>query len=211
MIGASLLHVRLQEFADVRLCTCACACIWQAGQHTVHIKLHGAEIEGSPLRCTVHAAPLLPNDAKSVAKCFLSRPSTWPTATPVNQNCQVLLTTVDRYGNLLKHGGHRIDAKAHGAAAGQCTVEDRADGTYIISLTCGAPGEVHVLGRCPSLAIIMLACPLGCTAHSTILPSYLPTILPSSHLDPCNHPFSCKCIYMFAVGCRRVLALSKLS
>merc|ERR1712224_846814 len=71
----------------------------------------------------------------------------------VNQWCEVLLITRDRYGNQLNRGGVRVDAKAMGVATSACCVEDRKDGTYIISLTAGAPGEVRVQARVDSVEL----------------------------------------------------------
>ena len=59
----------------------------------------------------------------------------------------IRVTTVDKYGNQLDRGGVRVDAKALGAMVSSCVVEDHKDGTYTISLTAGAPGEVKVTVR----------------------------------------------------------------
>jgi len=116
----------------------------------VHLKLFGEEITGSPV--SFYVSPSVPNSQK----CYLSRP---PDAEPtlINQPCDILLTTHDKYGNQLDRGGVRVDAKAAGVAASACTVEDHKDGTYTIRLTAGAPGEVKVTARIDSVEIKTLS------------------------------------------------------
>jgi hypothetical protein len=116
-----------------------------AGQHQVHILLHGEEITGSPV--AFYVSPATPNSQK----CYLSRAD--PEPVPVNTPCDILLKTHDKYGNQLDRGGVRVDAKAAGIAASACTVEDHKDGTYTIRLTAGAPGEVKVTARIDSVEI----------------------------------------------------------
>lgn len=122
----------------------------KSGEHSVHIKLFGEEITGSPV--SFYVSPAAPNSQK----CYLSRP---PDAEPtlINQPCDILLTTHDKYGNQLDRGGVRVDAKAAGVAASACTVEDHKDGTYTIRLTAGAPGEVKVTARIDSVEIKTLS------------------------------------------------------
>ena len=50
-------------------------------------------------------------------------------------------------GNTLDHGGARVEARVIGANASQCAVEDRKDGTYILTFTAGAVGEYRVVAR----------------------------------------------------------------
>ena len=122
----------------------------KSGDHLVHILLYGVEITGSPVSFKVLAAQ--PN----APKCYLSRP---PDAEPtlINQMCDVKLTTHDKYGNQLERGGVRVDAKAAGIAVSTCTVVDHKNGTYTISLTAGAPGEVKVTCRVDSVDIKTLS------------------------------------------------------
>jgi len=122
----------------------------KSGEHSVHIRLHGEEISGSPV--SFYVSPAAPNSQK----CYLSRPAD-AEPTLINQPCDILLTTHDKYGNQLDRGGVRVDAKAAGVAATACTVEDHKDGTYTIRLTAGAPGEVKVTARIDSVEIRTLS------------------------------------------------------
>ena len=117
----------------------------KAGQHYVHVLLNGEEIKGSPVQ--FYVSPAAPN----AAKCYLTRHDSEPIL--INQQCDILLKTHDKYGNQLDRGGVRVDAKAAGVAASACTVEDHKDGTYTIRLTAGAPGEVKVTARIDSVEI----------------------------------------------------------
>ena len=115
----------------------------RAGTHVVHIKLHGEEISGSPVSFKV--TPGVP----SVQKCYLTKPEKQAVEkVPI----PIVATLVDKYGNRLDRGGVRVDAKALGAAA-TSTVEDRKDGTYMISITAGAPGEVKLTVRIDSVEL----------------------------------------------------------
>jgi len=132
-----------------------------AGVHTLHICLHGHEISGSPLSFEVSPAPFgdTPGDNKSVAKCTLRQKSDTPTV--VNSACHVFLTTIDRYGNKLTKGGCRIEAKGFGSSASNCAVDDLKDGTYQISFTASAPGEVKLQVKCegsevPSMSVVFV-------------------------------------------------------
>ena len=111
----------------------------KSGQHSVHILLYGQDITGSPVSFYVSPSSAHPG------KCYLSRASEEPTL--VNHQCEITLTTHDKYGNQLDRGGVRVDAKAQGVAAGQCTVEDHKDGTYTIRLTAALRGEGCGAGR----------------------------------------------------------------
>ena len=121
----------------------------KAGEHSVHILLHGEEITGSPVK--FYVSPAAPNSQK----CYLSRPDAEPCL--VNAQAEILLLTHDKYGNQLDRGGVRVDAKAAGVAASACTVEDHKNGTYTIRLTAGAPGEVKVTARIDSVEIKTLS------------------------------------------------------
>ena len=121
----------------------------KAGRHAVHVLLAGAQITGSPVEFEV--SPAAPNPQK----CYMSRADPEPVL--INTMCDILLTTHDKYGNQLDRGGVRVDAKAAGVAAGQCTVEDHKDGTYTIRLTAGAAGEVKVTARIDSVEIKTLS------------------------------------------------------
>jgi len=121
----------------------------KAGRHAVHVLLAGAQITGSPVEFEV--SPAAPNPQK----CYMSRADPEPVL--INTMCDILLTTHDKYGNQLDRGGVRVDAKAAGVAAGQCTTEDHKDGTYTIRLTAGAAGEVKVTARIDSVEIKTLS------------------------------------------------------
>jgi hypothetical protein len=115
----------------------------RAGVHVIHIKLHGEEISGSPVSFKVTPGP------PSVAKCYLTKPKEQAIEkVPYG----IVATLVDKYGNKLDRGGVRVDAKALGAAA-TSSVEDRKDGTYMISITAGAPGEVKLSVRIDSVEL----------------------------------------------------------
>jgi hypothetical protein len=116
-----------------------------AGKHMLHVRLQGHEISGSPLRFEVSPAPFGDKEGgnKSVAKCSLRRLTDVPPA--VNAPFTVFLTTIDRYGNKLTKGGCRIEAKGFGGSATACVVEDLKDGTYKITFSAGAPGEVKLV------------------------------------------------------------------
>ena len=120
----------------------------KAGVHAVHIKLYGSEITGSPVSFAV--SPANPNPQK----CFLTR--AYPPESEMlfeKVPCGIRVTTVDKYGNRLDRGGVRVDAKAVGISVSPCVVEDHKDGTYMISLTAGAPGDVKVTVRIDSVDI----------------------------------------------------------
>ena len=115
----------------------------KAGVHVVHLRLGGEEISGSPVSFKV-----VPG-APSVSKCYITKPS--------HQALEkvpypIVVTLVDKYGNQLDRGGVRVDAKALGAAA-SAQVEDRKDGTYLINVTGGAPGEVKLSVRIDSVEL----------------------------------------------------------
>lgn len=115
----------------------------KAGVHVVHIKLNGKPISGSPVSFKVTPG------APSVSKCFITKPT--------HQALEkvpypIVVTLVDKYGNQLDRGGVRVDAKALGAAA-SASVDDRRDGTYMINVTGGAPGEVKLSVRIDSVEL----------------------------------------------------------
>ena len=109
----------------------------RSGTHIVHIKLHGEEITGSPVSFKVSPG------APSVPKCYLTRGEKQAVE---KVPFSIVVTLVDKYGNRLDRGGVRVDAKALGAAA-TSAVEDQKDGTYLINISAGAPGEVKVTVR----------------------------------------------------------------
>ena len=114
----------------------------RAGVHSIHIKLNGQDITGSPVSFTV--APAAP----SSSKCKLTRvvphedEPLWEKS-PI----AIKVTLFDKYSNQLDHGGVRVDAKASGVGVSGAKVEDNKDGTYTISLTAGPPGEIKVTIR----------------------------------------------------------------
>ena len=114
----------------------------RAGEHFVHIKLHGQDISGSPV--SFHLAPAAPSSSKCRLKRILP-----PEDEPLieKQAIEVRVTLFDRYGNQLDHGGVRVDAKASGIGVSGAKVEDNKDGTYTISLVAGPPGEIKIAIR----------------------------------------------------------------
>lgn len=111
----------------------------RAGTHVVHIKLHGEEISGSPVSFKVTPG------GPSVQKCYLTKPEKQAIE---KVPFPIVATLVDKYGNKLDRGGVRVDAKALGTAT--AAVEDRKDGTYLITITAAAPGEVKLTVRIDS-------------------------------------------------------------
>ena len=74
--------------------------------------------------------------------------------TPViNVPCELTIYAIDRYGNSITNGGHRVECKASGAATTPCTIEDNHNGTYTVSFSAGVPGEVKVVARVESMEI----------------------------------------------------------
>merc|ERR1712167_134843 len=118
----------------------------RSGRYTVHVCVLGSHIVGSPVSFDV--SPGAPSPYKCELRMMDLREPAF-----VNQRCEVLLITRDRYDNQLDRGGVRVDAKAMGIATSACCVEDRKDGTYIISLTAGVPGEVRVQTRVDSVEL----------------------------------------------------------
>jgi hypothetical protein len=108
------------------------------GEYTMHVKLDGMPIGGSPGVFT--AFPALPTAARSKLL-----PPTEPCVT--HQSVTLELVAVDKLGNALDRGGARVDARVLGPNAGACTVDDRKDGTYTITFTTGAVGEYRVIAR----------------------------------------------------------------
>ena len=123
-----------------------------AGQHMLRILLHGESVAGSPLSFTVTPAPFVDAEPKSVNKCRFFRSAGAPPPV-VNANCELTLQVIDRFGNVLTNGGHRVDAKAAGAATSSCNVVDQNNGLYTISLTAGAPGDVKVTARVEGMEV----------------------------------------------------------
>ena len=124
----------------------------QAGPHTLRILLNGSEVTGSPLTFTITAASFVPNEPKSIQRCKLVLPKSAPTPV-INVPCELIIYAIDRYGNSITNGGHRVECKASGAATTPCTIEDNNNGTYTVSFSAGVPGEVKVVARVESMEI----------------------------------------------------------
>ena len=95
----------------------------QAGPHTLRILLNGSEVTGSPLTFAITAASFGPNEPKSIQSCKLAMPKSAPTPV-INVPCELTIYAIDRYGNSITNGGHRVECKASGAATTPCTIED---------------------------------------------------------------------------------------
>ena len=108
------------------------------GRHVVHVRLHGADLRGSPI--IVDCVPSAPVASKSRL-----HPPLEPTVT--HAPCMMLIEMLDRFGNHVGRGGSRVDARAMGPSAGPCTVEDRKDGTYVLEFTAMAVGDYKVSVR----------------------------------------------------------------
>ena len=117
------------------------------GEYTLHVELNGQPIGASPgLFFVLPAVPtavrskLLPPDGACIT----------------HHEIQLVLIAVDKLGNTLDRGGARVDARALGPNASQCTVEDRKDGTYTIAFTGGAVGEYRVIARLDNIEMTPL-------------------------------------------------------
>jgi hypothetical protein len=116
------------------------------GRHVVHIKLNGVAVKGSPLEFElVPAAPIA-----SKSRAFLANSDGLVIGTPI----EVCLQLVDKYGNDLKAraggrwgAGVRVDAKAFGSKASECTVVDRENGTFSITFTASVAGDYKMAVR----------------------------------------------------------------
>ena len=110
------------------------------GTHKIHVKLAGADVQGSPI--TFSVVP-----AQALASKSMLNVHTMEVPLLTHNPCNLLVQLVDRFGNTLEKGGARVDARALGAAAGTCTTEDRKDGTYLISFQVQAAGDYKVSVR----------------------------------------------------------------
>ena len=108
------------------------------GLHTLHVRLDGQEISGSPF--AFHVTPGVPVGYKS----RIVRPDT---ATKINEQCAIVLETVDTYGNSVDLGGANVAARALGTGVSPCEVGDNNDGTYTITFTSSVVGECRVTVR----------------------------------------------------------------
>ena len=108
------------------------------GLHTVHVRLDGVDITGSPFVFTVTTG------APVGSKSRIIRPSTAPM---VNAPCTITLETVDTYGNTLDVGGASVGARALGTGVSPCEVVDNQDGTYQVTFTSTVVGECRVIVR----------------------------------------------------------------
>jgi len=110
-----------------------------AGQHEVHIKLHGEAINGSPVPFIVHES------TAEVKMCQLTPPSEHPLYS--NNTYVIVLKTFDRFGNPMSRGGlpvsHRLQLIKSGVHDlttlmpnnNTVEVEDMNDGSYLIKVT----------------------------------------------------------------------------
>ena len=105
-----------------------------AGPHSLHVTLNDEEIQFSPF--TFIVTPAAPVGSKSRL--------TQHSAAIVNQPCEMLLVAVDKYGNTLINGGANVAARALGTGVSAPQVEDREDGTYIITFSSSVVQECKV-------------------------------------------------------------------
>ena len=108
------------------------------GRHLVHFLLNGEDIVGSPVEYMVSPAGAIAGKSK------LHPPKKEPT---INQQCELLLESIDKYGNKLDRGGARVDARANGPGVSPCVSEDLENGTYKISFSAAVVGETRVIVR----------------------------------------------------------------
>ena len=108
------------------------------GMHKISFLLNGEHITGSPLEFEVQ--PDKPLGSKSRLFPPLESPI-------INQQCELVLEAIDKYGNKLDRGGARVDARANGPGVSACVPHDNGDGTYIISFTAAVVGETRVIVR----------------------------------------------------------------
>ena len=107
------------------------------GEHTAFISLNGSPIAGSPLQFVVRpAAPI-------AARSYLVPPP----HPSLNVPLEVLLQLVDKFGNDVERGEVRVDAKAFGPKASECTVVDCENGTFRLTFTAAVPGDYKVQVR----------------------------------------------------------------
>lgn len=107
------------------------------GEHTMSFLLDGKHISKSPVIFLVKA------DKPIAAKSRMIPPY----ETVINEPCEIVLETCDKYGNKLDRGGSRVDARANGPGISPCVSEDRGDGTYTITFTAAVPGESRLICR----------------------------------------------------------------
>lgn len=109
------------------------------GLHTLHTKLFGERIVGSPFRFfVVPGAPV-------ASKCRLHLPEESPV---VNCPCEIRLEAVDKYGNRLDSGGCSVVGRVVGTGVSAVAVTDNADGSYTLSFTgTVAGGECRLVVR----------------------------------------------------------------
>ena len=117
------------------------------GEHKVSILLHGEPISGSAIAFTVR--PAVPVATKSWLQLR-------DTALVVNEPCETILHLVDRYANAVDRGEVRVDAKAFGPKASECTVTDQHNGLYSISFIASVPGDYKVQVRLENVEMQVL-------------------------------------------------------
>ena len=108
------------------------------GKYYVHFLLSGQDITGSPAVYT--CTPGQPLGSKS----RLQAPAEPPI---INQQVELLLVAIDKYGNKLDRGGARIDARASGPGVAPMVSRDNGDGTYAITFSASVVGETRVTVR----------------------------------------------------------------
>lgn len=106
-----------------------------SGQYEAHFALNGTPISGSPVIFQVAAA------APSGKRSYVTTPEQ---PALVKLPYELLLHTVDRFGNICGIGGARVEGKVVGGSSSACTVVDRKDGTYSLHFTVNAIGSYNV-------------------------------------------------------------------
>jgi hypothetical protein len=109
------------------------------GEHTLHVRLHDQDMSGSPIRFIV--TPSAPIGSKSRLQL---RGGANPS---VNTPTELRLQLFDRYSNELRSGGVRVEAKAYGSKASECTIVDHENGHYTISFVAGVAGDYKMQVR----------------------------------------------------------------
>ncbi len=105
-----------------------------AGEHEVHLKLHGEEISGSPVHFVIETA------AAEVKMCKVTPPPEFPLYS--SNEYTIVLKTFDRFGNAMTTGGLSASARLQLIKSGvhdlttlmpnnhTVEVDDKGDGTY---------------------------------------------------------------------------------
>ena len=113
----------------------------QCGSYVVHVELFGSPITGAPVHITCVAA--VPDVSKS--QFSVPEPPLFQ-----NDNYDVILRAVDKYGNACTRGGATIVGRLQCAAMphGQDSnvpVTDNGDGTYALHVCLVAPADIKLI------------------------------------------------------------------